>query len=271
MAFDKILLNHGGGGKASDKLIRELMLPVFDNPVLKQMHDGAVININGTRIAFSTDSYVVDPIFFPGGNIGDLAVNGTVNDIAMCGAVPFYISAGLIIEEGFPTADLKTIIKTMGSAAENAGVKIVTGDTKVVPRGAVDKIFINTSGIGIVPDHVNIAADRVKSGDKIILSGSIEDHGITILTQREELSFDADVSSDSAPLNYMVENMLSAGNHIHMLRDPARGGIGTALNEIAFQSQMGIKIIEESMKSITIVSICCCCYNKIKIIYKLVK
>ncbi len=247
MTADKIMLNHGSGGRASDKLIRELMLPVFDNPILKQMHDGATIDINGTRIAFSTDTYVVDPIFFPGGNIGDLAINGTVNDIAMCGGTPAFISAGIIIEEGFPVADLKTIIQTMGKAAKNSGVNIVTGDTKVVPKGAADKIFINTSGIGIIPELVNIAADNVRTGDKIILSGSIADHGITILTQREDLAFNAAVSSDTAPLNHMVNEMLSACNDIHMLRDPTRGGIGTALNEIASQSYVGIKIIEKNI------------------------
>ncbi|MCK5508833.1 MAG: hydrogenase expression/formation protein HypE, partial [Desulfobacterales bacterium] len=173
--------------------------------------------------------------------------NGTVNDIAMCGATPLFLSTGLIIEEGFPLSDLKTILKEMSIAAEKAGVQVVTGDTKVVPRGAADKIFINTSGIGIIPKHVNISSHRARPGDKIILSGSIADHGIAILTQRQGIAFDSSVVSDTAPLNYMVKNMLSVCNNIHVLRDPTRGGIGTALNEIAIESGIGIKIYEEKI------------------------
>jgi hydrogenase expression/formation protein HypE len=247
MKADKILLDHGSGGKASERLVRELILPAFNNPILDRLDDGASLDINGVRLAFSTDSYVVDPIFFPGGNIGDLAVNGTINDIAMCGAVPLYLSAGLIIEEGFPVAELKIILNTMSAAAKRAGVEIVTGDTKVVPKGAVDKIFINTSGVGVIPDGINVSGSNARQGDQIILSGTIADHGITIMTEREEFSFDSPVSSDTASLNHMVKNMLSVCKDIHVLRDPTRGGIGTSLNEIAIQSNIGIKIFEKNI------------------------
>ena len=247
MKEDKILLDHGSGGKISHSLITDIMLPIFNNPILSQLNDGAIFDIEGKRLAFSTDTYVVDPIFFPGGNIGTLSINGTVNDIAMCGATPLFLSAGLIIEEGFSLADLKTILQEMSIAAEKAGVKVVTGDTKVVPKGAADKIFINTSGIGIIPKNMDIASHRARPGDKIILSGSIADHGITILTQREGMTFDSSVASDTAPLNHMVKNMLSVCKNIHVLRDPTRGGIGTALNEIAIKSEIGIKIYEEKI------------------------
>lgn len=247
MKTDKILLDHGSGGKMSHRLISDIMLPVFDNSILSQLNDGAVFEIDGVRFAFSTDTFTVDPIFFPGGNIGELAVNGTVNDIAMCGATPLFLSAGLIIEEGFPMSDLKKILKYMHIAAETAEVKIVTGDTKVVPKGAVDKIFINTSGIGRIPENINIAGHRACIGDKIILSGNIGDHGITVLTQREGMAFDSTVQSDTAALNHMVKNMLAVCRDIHVLRDPTRGGAGTALNEIAMASEIGILIYENKM------------------------
>lgn len=247
MKKDKILLDHGSGGKISHSLTADIMLPIFDNPILSRLDDGAIFDLEGKRFAFSTDTYVVDPIFFPGGNIGDLAVNGTINDIAMCGATPVYLSAGLIIEEGFPIADLKIILKKMASAAAKANVKIVTGDTKVVPKGAADKIFINTSGIGIINGHVNIASNRACPGDKIILSGSIAEHGITVLTQREGMRFASSLTSDTAPLNNMVRLMLSASNNVHVLRDPTRGGVGTALNEIALSSKAGIRIYEDKI------------------------
>ena len=241
---DKILLDHGSGGKISHTMIAEMMLPAFDNPVLAQLNDGAEVKIGDERLAFSTDSYVVDPIFFPGGNIGDLAVNGTVNDLAMCGAIPLFLSVGLIIEEGFPAADLDMILRQMGVAAQNAGVLVVTGDTKVVPRGAADKIFINTSGIGRVPEGVNISGHRARPGDKILLSGTLADHGIAILTSREGMRFDSPVVSDSAALNHLVRRMLAVDRDIHVLRDPTRGGLGTTLNEIAGQSRVGIHIFE---------------------------
>ena len=247
MKSDKILLDHGSGGKISHDLTTGMLLPIFDNPILAQLNDGAIFELEGMRLAFSTDSYTVDPIFFPGGNIGDLAINGTVNDVAMCGGDPVYLSVGLIIEEGFSMTDLEKILSEMGKSAETAGVTIVTGDTKVVPKGAVDKIFINTSGIGLIPPNVDIASHHAKPGDQIILSGTIADHGITILTRREGLSFESGITSDTAPLNHMVKQMLTAGQGIRVLRDPTRGGVGTALNEIADKSKMGIKIYEEKI------------------------
>jgi hydrogenase expression/formation protein HypE len=247
MKHDKILLDHGAGGKMSHHLTKERILPIFDNPILADLNDGAIFEISGKRFAFSTDSYTVDPIFFPGGNIGDLAINGTVNDIAMCGASPLYLSVGLIIEEGFSLKDLDAIMTSMGEAAEKAGVSVVTGDTKVVPKGAVDKIFINTSGMGTITAGIDVSCKKARAGDKIILNGTIADHGVTILTQREGMRFDADVASDSAPLNHMVEKMFAASNGVHVLRDPTRGGVGTALNEIAEKSDVGIKITEEKM------------------------
>jgi hydrogenase expression/formation protein HypE len=247
MKSDKILLDHGSGGKISHRLTTDMLLPVFNNPILAQLNDGAILDLDGMRLAFSTDSYTVDPIFFPGGNIGDLAINGTVNDVAMCGGDPVYLSVALIIEEGFSMTDLEKIVSEMGKAAKTAGVSVVTGDTKVVPKGAVDKIFINTSGIGLIPPNVNIASHHAKPGDQIILSGTIADHGITILTRREGLSFKTSLTSDTAPLNHMVKQMLNAGLGIRVLRDPTRGGVGTALNEIAEKSNMGIKIYEENI------------------------
>jgi len=245
MKIDKILLDHGSGGKMSHQLITDMILPIFDNPMLEVLHDGAIFDIAKQRMAFSTDTYVVDPIFFPGGSIGKLAVNGTVNDLAMCGAAPLYLSAGLIIEEGFSLTDLGKILKDMALAAEKANVKVVTGDTKVVPKGAVDKIFVNTSGIGLIPRQVDISSHRARPGDKVIISGSIADHGMTVLTQREGMIFDSPVISDTAPLNHMVTKMLAAHKDIHVLRDPTRGGVGTALNEIAGKSGVGIKIYDE--------------------------
>ena len=249
MTTDKILLDHGSGGKISHSLTKDMMLPVFDNAILAALNDGAIFELEGRRLAFSTDSYTVDPVFFPGGNIGDLAINGTVNDLAMCGATPLYLSVGLIIEEGLSMTDLDTIINTMGRAAKAAGVSVITGDTKVVPRGTADRIFINTSGIGLIPHDIHVASNNAKAGDKIILSGTIADHGITILTQREGLSFETSLQSDSAALNDLVKRMFSAADpgDIHVLRDPTRGGVGTALNEIAEMSKLGIEIIEDKI------------------------
>jgi len=245
MKNDKVLLDHGAGGKISYSLIADIMLPVFDNPILSQLDDGAILEIDGRRIAFSTDTFTVDPIFFPGGNIGELAINGTVNDIAMCGANPLFLSVGLLIEEGFPMEELERILEAMGSAAGKAGVKIITGDTKVVPKGAADKIFINTSGLGLIADGVEIAGHKAMPGDRIILSGSIAEHGMTILTQRASMSFESSIMSDTAPLNHMVNRMLLTSKDIHVLRDPTRGGVGTALNEIARSSKVGIVIYED--------------------------
>jgi hydrogenase expression/formation protein HypE len=228
-------------------MFSKMILPAFHNDHLAQQDDGAVYPVPAGRMAFSTDSYVVDPIFFGGGNIGDLAVNGTVNDIAMCGADPLYISVGLIIEEGLPIKDLQAILQTMAAAARRAGVKIVTGDTKVVPRGKADKIFINTSGVGMLFEGVTVSGSRARPGDKIILSGTLADHGIAILTAREGLTFDGDLKTDSAPLNHMVKAVLSSGYDVHVLRDPTRGGVGTTLNEIASQSGVGITLFEKEL------------------------
>jgi hydrogenase expression/formation protein HypE len=244
MKLDKILLDHGSGGKVAHQLTTELLLPMFDNPMLAQLHDGAVFESQDGRLAFSTDTFVVDPIFFPGGDIGDLAVNGTVNDVAMCGAVPRFLSMGLILEEGFPIADLKRILASMRKALDHAGVQLVTGDTKVVPKGAADKIFINTSGIGVIPDGITVSSDGARPGDRIILSGTMADHGITVLTQREGLRFESNVRSDTAPLNHMVQRIFQVTPRVHVLRDPTRGGVGTTLNEIAEQSSVGITIHE---------------------------
>jgi hydrogenase expression/formation protein HypE len=247
MKTDKILLDHGSGGKMSHRLTASLLLPAFDNPALAMLDDGATLRLAGGRIAFSTDTYVVDPIFFPGGSIGDLAINGTVNDVAMCGATPLYLSVGMIIEEGFPMADLERVVAQMGRAARLAGVTVVTGDTKVVPKGAADKIFINTAGIGTIDENVNVSGANARPGDRVILSGTMADHGMTILTQRQGLSFESDIKSDSAPLNHMVADILGTGCDIHVLRDPTRGGVGTALNEIAEKSKAGIRIDEDQL------------------------
>jgi hydrogenase expression/formation protein HypE len=241
---DKIILDHGSGGKISHHLTTEFILPTFDNPILADLDDGAIFTIGESRFAFSTDTYTVDPIVFPGGTIGDLAINGTVNDVTMCGATPLYLSVGLILEEGFPINDFQKVMAEMGRAAAKAGVTVATGDTKVVPRGAADKIFINTSGIGMIPAGIDVSSKNARVGDKVILSGSLADHGVTILTQREGLTFDSPVKSDSAPLNHMAQKMFRAGSSIHTLRDPTRGGAGTALNEIAQSSRVGIRIQE---------------------------
>ncbi|HWR93487.1 MAG TPA: hydrogenase expression/formation protein HypE [Desulfobacterales bacterium] len=245
MKSDKVMLDHGSGGKISHRMTLDLMLPAFNNPILAELNDGAIFELQGLRLGFSTDSYTVDPIFFPGGNIGELAVYGTVNDLAMCGAEPAYLSAALIIEEGFPLDQLQAIVAAMSRAAATAGVQVVTGDTKVVPRGAADKIFINTSGVGVIPAGVAVASHRAKPGDLVLLSGSIADHGVSVLASREGLSFQTGVQSDTAPLNHMVRGMLAAGPGVHVLRDPTRGGLGTALSEIAEKSAVGVRIYED--------------------------
>ena len=247
MTEDNILLDHGSGGKMAHQLIEEMMVPAFANDILAGMNDGGVFTVGKNRLAFSTDTYTVDPIFFPGGSIGDLAINGTVNDVCMCGARPLYLSVGMIIEEGFPKEDLRRILAEMKKAADFAGVQVITGDTKVVPRGAADKIFINTAGIGLIPEGIDVAGDRARPGDRVLISGSMADHGVTILTQREGLSFDSTVCSDSAALNHLVQKMLDVVPDIHVLRDPTRGGVGTTLNEIAGQSQAGIRLFEDRL------------------------
>ncbi|MCD6320077.1 MAG: hydrogenase expression/formation protein HypE [Candidatus Desulfofervidaceae bacterium] len=243
----QIILDHGSGGKASQELIETVFLPFFDNPLLREMNDSAVFEINGTRFAFSTDSYTVNPIIFPGGNIGSLAIHGTVNDLTMRGAKPLYLSVGFILEEGLPGDILQEIVGSMQKAAQEANVLVVTGDTKVVPKGQVDKIFINTSGIGVITSKLNISGQNAQPGDLILINGTIGDHGMCILCQREGLSFQAPLESDTAPLNSLVENILQTSPHIHVMRDPTRGGVATTLNEIAHQSQVGIEIWEESL------------------------
>jgi hydrogenase expression/formation protein HypE len=245
--YNKVLLAHGGGGNLSHQLIQKMFLSQFSNSFLNEEHDGAVIPVKEGRIAFSTDSYVVHPVFFPGGNIGELAVNGTVNDLSMCGARPLFISAGLIIEEGLPMEELWQIVLSMRQAAEAAGVQIVTGDTKVVDKGKGDKIFINTSGIGVLMPGVDISPKNCSPGDVIILNGRIADHGIAIMSAREGLSFETQIESDTAPLNSLVEVMLNTSRNIHVLRDPTRGGLASALNEIAMTSRQSIIIEENSI------------------------
>ena len=245
---DRITIDHGSGGRASLELLQSVFLAGFDNEILNNTEDSALLTINKARLAFSTDSYVVDPIFFPGGNIGDLAVNGTINDLAMRGATPLYLSVGMILEEGFPVADLKTVVAAMREAADKAGVQIVAGDTKVVPAGKADKIFINTSGIGVVAEGVTIGGSNGQAGDKIILSGTMADHGITVLCQREELAISGEFRSDTAPLHQLVQAMLTEQpDKIHVLRDPTRGGVATTLKELALSSKVGIVIKETAL------------------------
>ncbi|NQU64419.1 MAG: hydrogenase expression/formation protein HypE [SAR324 cluster bacterium] len=241
---DKILLAHGSGGKPSADLFRQVFLSQFDNPFLAEAHDGAILKIGAQRFAFSTDSYVVKPHFFPGGNIGDLAVNGTVNDIAMCGARPLYLSAGFILEEGFDMAELKIIVQSMRLAADKAGVLLVTGDTKVVEHGSADGIFINTAGIGQLDDDIFISPQNAVAGDAIVINGRIGDHGIAVMSKREGIEFESDIVSDSASLNHMVEDILKMVPDIHVFRDPTRGGVAATLNEIAEAANVGIEIDE---------------------------
>jgi hydrogenase expression/formation protein HypE len=243
--YKEIVLAHGSGGKLSQELMHRIVLPQFSNPLLDPLHDGAVFSLNDARVAFSTDSFVVSPIFFPGGDIGKLAVHGTVNDLAMCGARPLYLSVGFILEEGLPTRDFWEIVLSMRQAAAAAGVALVTGDTKVVDRGKADKIFINTSGVGIVPSGVEIGPSRARAGDKIIISGPIAVHGIAIMSVREGLEFESAVESDTAPLNGLVDTILGITKEIHVFRDPTRGGVTSALSEIATAARLGI-LIEES-------------------------
>ncbi len=245
--YEQVTLAHGGGGKLSQQLIQQMFLSQFKNDYLNAQHDGAMFTLEGKRFAFSTDSYVVNPIFFPGGNIGELAINGTVNDLAMCGAEPLYLSVAFIIEEGLLMEDLWKIILSMQAAAKSAGVLLITGDTKVVDRGKGDKIFINTSGIGIIEQGIDIHPKRASIGDKIILSGSIAEHGVAIMSVREGLEFDSPIKSDCAALNNLVKTMFEASKDIHVLRDPTRGGIASALNEIAGQAKVGIAIQENAI------------------------
>lgn len=244
---EHIVLGHGSGGKLSAQLIESVFLPAFANPLLDKLDDQAVLEIGGSRLAFTTDSFVVTPIFFPGGDIGHLAINGTVNDLAMSGARPLYLAAAFILEEGLATEDLKRVVQSMSFAAKAAGVKLVAGDTKVVNKGKGDQLFIATTGIGLIEKPVNISASNAKPGDKIILSGYIGDHGMAILTQRENLTFEGVIESDCAALHTLVADMLDASLDIHCLRDATRGGVATVLNEIAKQSNVGMMLCESNI------------------------
>lgn len=248
MNKDTILLDHGSGGLASQELIRDLLLKYLDNPIIRDLEDSAVVGEIEGRIAFTTDSYVIDPFFFPGGDIGSLSVHGTINDLAMKGAVPVCLSLGLILEEGLAVSDLEVIVSSIARACSRAEVVVATGDTKVVPRGKGDGIFINTSGIGSVPVGLNISASRAQAGDKVILSGTMADHGISILTRREGLNLEGNLVSDSMSLNFLVKELCAnLGGEIHTLRDPTRGGVATSLCEIAGSSGTGITIEEECL------------------------
>ncbi|MGB5269743.1 MAG: hydrogenase expression/formation protein HypE [Eudoraea sp.] len=245
--YASIHLGHGSGGLMTRELLDSLIFKTFSNPYLDQKHDGAIFNIEGP-IAVSTDSFVVSPIFFKGGNIGELAVHGTVNDVAMCGAIPKFITLSFIVEEGLSMADFTTIINSIKTAADGSGVQVVTGDTKVVERGKGDKIFINTTGFGAVHPRADIAASNIRTGDKIIINGYLAQHGMAIMSQREGLEFESTIESDTTNLNYMVKDLLDAfGSQIHLLRDPTRGGLASILSEIAEEIEKGVQLLENSL------------------------
>ncbi|HUA61385.1 MAG TPA: hydrogenase expression/formation protein HypE [Verrucomicrobiae bacterium] len=246
-AGGQILLGHGSGGKLSADLVRDVFLAAFDNPTLARLDDQAIVTVPGTRLAFTTDTFVVKPLFFPGGDIGSLAVHGTVNDLAMGGAQPLFLSAAFLIEEGFSMEMLRAVVASLQRAAASAGVQVVTGDTKVVEKGSGDGLFINTSGIGVVPENIRMSADQARPGDCVLLSGFIGDHGIAILAKREGLEFESELISDSAALHTLVADMLAAGGQIRCLRDPTRGGVSSTLNEIASRSRVGIEIDERAI------------------------
>ncbi|MGO8817943.1 MAG: hydrogenase expression/formation protein HypE [Terriglobia bacterium] len=242
-----VLLGHGSGGRLSAELLQRVFLPAFQNQVLNSLNDQAFVQVDSARLAFTTDSFVVNPLFFPGGDIGSLAVNGTINDLAMGGAEPLYLSVAFILEEGLPLETLQRVVRSLSGAARDAGIAVVTGDTKVVEKGKGDGLFINTSGIGRVLPGINMSADQARPGDAIILSGSIGDHGITILSQREGLEFESPVVSDCAALHTLVAAMLEASPAIRCMRDPTRGGLSSALNEIAAQSRVGMELDESTI------------------------
>ncbi|ARH00006.1 hydrogenase expression/formation protein HypE [Legionella micdadei] len=250
-------LSHGSGGRAMVQLINELFLPAFKNPWLDQKNDQACFLVDAGRMVMTTDAHVISPLFFPGGNIGSLAVHGTINDIAMAGAKPLYLSASFILEEGFPLADLKKIVTSMAEAAFAADVAIVAGDTKVVERGKGDGVFISTTGLGVIPEGISISGDQAKPGDKVILSGYIGDHGIAVLSKRNNLEFSTTIESDTAALNDLVTHMLDAVPSIHCLRDPTRGGVASTLNEWALQSRVGFVIDETKIPIRTEVASAC--------------
>ncbi len=243
----QIVLGHGSGGKLTQRLLENIVLPAFSNPLLDSSHDGAVFSVQGAKLAFSTDSFVVQPLFFPGGDIGQLAVHGTVNDLAMCGARPLYLSAAFVLEEGLPLEQFQRLVRSMRGAADAAGVSLVTGDTKVVDRGKGDGIFINTAGIGLIEPGINIYPKRAQPGDCIIVNGPIAVHGIAIMSVREGLEFESQITSDTAPLSGLVQTMLGASKDIHVLRDPTRGGLTSAVTEIAEQAAVGIELDEAAI------------------------
>ena len=243
----RVDMTHGSGGRATAQLVEELFVHAFDNEWLRAQNDGARIEVPAGRMVIATDSHVVSPLFFPGGDIGCLAVHGTVNDVAMSGARPLYLAATFVLEEGLPLADLKRIVASMAAASRAAGVPVVTGDTKVVEQGKGDGVFITTTGVGVVPDGVDIAGDRARPGDAIIVSGSLGDHGVAIMSLRENLTFETTIESDTAALHELVAAMVAAVPGIHCLRDPTRGGLATTLNEIARQSGCGMVIRERDL------------------------
>ena len=248
MRRDKfITLDHGSGGEASHELVHDILMSRLSNHFLNKMDDSAVLNVSAGNMAMTTDSYVVDPIFFPGGDIGSLAVHGTVNDLSMQGAVPLYLTLGLILEEGFPLEDLAKIVDSVARACQESGVVVVAGDTKVVPKGHADKIYINTAGIGSIPDGIDVSCCNGKAGDLILINGPVGEHGLAILTRRQGLELKSALVSDSAPLNSLVGRILHVCPQTHVLRDPTRGGVATALNEIAVQSGVGIHLFEEAL------------------------
>jgi hydrogenase expression/formation protein HypE len=244
---ERITMSHGSGGKATRTLVEAVFLNAFSNPLLEPMEDAAQLHLNGSRVALTTDSYVVSPLFFPGGDIGDLAVNGTVNDLAVSGATPLYLSAGFILEEGFPVADLVRIVASMEAAARVAGVQVVTGDTKVVQKGKADGCYINTAGIGVVEHEVSLGVVNAQPGDAVIVSGPIGDHGVTIMLARGELDIEADIVSDTAALNGLVADLLSATTGVRALRDATRGGVATILNEVAAAAGVGVLVNEDAI------------------------
>jgi hydrogenase expression/formation protein HypE len=246
-AGDTVLLGHGSGGKLSADLVRNVFLPAFGNPELARLNDQAIVRVGESRVALTTDSFVIKPLFFPGGDIGSLAVYGTVNDLAVGGAQPLFLTAAFILEEGLPMDALRAVAQSMQNAAFAAGVQIVTGDTKVVEKGKGDGLFINTAGIGLVPAGVDLSADRARPGDRILLSGSIGEHGIAILAQREGLEFESTIESDTAPLHSLCAEMLKASPGIRCMRDLTRGGLSSALNEIAAQSKVEIELSESAI------------------------
>jgi hydrogenase expression/formation protein HypE len=248
VGYPTIVMGHGGGGKLGNELVEHLFLPAFRNAALENLGDAAVLELGGGRLAMSTDSFVVQPLFFPGGSIGELAVNGTVNDLAVSGAEPKFLSASFILEEGFPLAQLAAIVESMAKAAATAGVQIVTGDTKVVERGHGDGCYINTAGIGVLRAGIQVGPDRARPGDAVLVSGTIGDHGMAIMSVREGLEFESQIRSDCAALNGLIGAVLeAAGNAVHAMRDPTRGGLASTLNEIAHSSGVGIAIDEASL------------------------